>query len=98
MVDRLIEYRDRMGDDRFFDLHYRELAADPVGAAGQIYGHFGETVSPEAEHRMREHLAAHPKGQYGAHAYTLADFGLRETEVRDRFAAYCERFDVEAEP
>jgi hypothetical protein len=98
MVDRLIEYRGRMGDDRFLDLHYRELAADPVGAAGQIYRHFGETVSPEAEHRMREHLAAHPKGQYGSHAYTLADFGLREAEVRDRFAAYCERFAVEAEP
>ena len=98
MVDRLLEYRDQMGDDRFHDLHYRELAADPVGAVGRIYEHFGETVSPEAGNRMRAHLATHPKGQYGTHAYTLADFGLREAEVRERFAAYCERFDVEAEP
>lgn len=97
MVDRLIDYRDRRGDDRFCDLHYQELAADPVGAVGGIYQHFGEAMSPAAESRMHRHLAAHPKGEHGAHAYTLADFGLRETEVRDRFAAYCERFDVEVE-
>ncbi len=97
MVDRLVEHRDRVGDARFYDLHYRELAADPVAAVSGIYAHFGETLSPVAETRMRAHLAAHPKGEHGAHAYTLADFGLRETDVRDRFAAYCERFDVEAE-
>ena len=41
--------------------------------------------------------ASHPKGKHGAHAYTLADFGLDEPAVRDRFAAYTERFGVEAE-
>ena len=51
--------------------------------------------SHEAEARMHAHLASHPQGKHGAHAYTLADFGLDEPAVRDRFAAYCERFDVE---
>ncbi|MGZ4689914.1 MAG: sulfotransferase family protein [Acidimicrobiia bacterium] len=97
MVDRLVEHRDRHGDDRFFDLHYRELVADPVAAVGRIYAHFDETLSPAAEASMQAHLAAHPKGRHGAHTYTLAAFGLDETAVRERFAAYCERFGVEAE-
>ncbi len=86
-----------MGDAQFYDLHYRDLVADPVRAVDGIYRHFGETLSPDATTRMQQHLASHPKGRHGAHAYTLADFGLREPDVRDRFAAYCERFDVEEE-
>ena len=46
---------------------------------------------------MHAHLVAHPKGKHGAHQYTLADFGLEESTVRDRFAAYTERFDVAVE-
>ena len=38
-----------------------------------------------------------PKGKHGAHQYTLADFGLNESAVRDRFASYTERFAVEVE-
>jgi hypothetical protein len=97
MVDRLVEHRDREGDDAFYDLHYRQLAADPVGAVRGIYEHFGETLTPEAETQMRAYLTAHPRGEHGAHDYELADFGLSESAVRDRFAAYCERFAVEVE-
>jgi hypothetical protein len=46
---------------------------------------------------MREHLARNPKGQHGAHRYGLEDFGLRKDEVEERFATYCERFDIETE-
>jgi Sulfotransferase family len=98
MVDRLVEHRERCGDERFFDLHYRDLVGDPVGAVGRIYEHFGETLSPEAEALMQAHLDAHPQGKHGTHAYTLADFGVEELLVRERFSAYIERFDVEHEP
>jgi Sulfotransferase family len=97
MVDRLVEHRTRCGDSRFFDLHYRELVADPVGAVARIYEHFGETLSPEAEASMAAYLAAHPRGRHGTHEYALADFGLEEITVRDRFAGYTERFGVEVE-
>jgi hypothetical protein len=36
--------------------------------------------------------------KHGGHAYTLAQFGLVEGEIRERFARYMRRFDVAAEP
>jgi hypothetical protein len=97
MVDRLVEHRDRCGDEGFVDVHYRELVADPVATVGRIYAHFGESLSDEAAVAMHDHLAGHPQGKHGSHAYTLADFGLDERAVRNRFAAYTERFGVEEE-
>jgi hypothetical protein len=97
MVDRLVEYRAREGDARFHDLHYRDFVADPVSAVRGIYARFGESLSPDAAAAMDAHLASHPQGAHGAHRYTLADFGLDERMVRERFAVYCERFGVEPE-
>jgi hypothetical protein len=97
MVDRLVEFRDRNSDDGFVDVHYRDLVRDPVATVDRIYGHFGESLSDEAETAMHDHLASHPKGRHGAHTYTLDDFGLDEQVVRDRFAPYVERFGIEEE-
>jgi hypothetical protein len=94
MVDRLVDFRDRNGDEGFVDVHYRDFVRDPVGTVGAIYGHFGESLSAEAEAAMHAHLASHPKGKHGSHTYTLDDFSLDERAVRDRFAAYVERFGI----
>ncbi len=94
MVDRLGEFRDRRPDVAVHDLHYRDLVADPVGAVAAIYAHWGDEMTPEAAQRMHDYLEGHPKGRHGAHHYSVADFGLDERAVRDRFADYCERFDV----
>jgi hypothetical protein len=97
MVDRLIEFRDRNGDASFLDVHYRDFVTDPVGTVRTIYAHWGDDLTPDAAARMQAHLASHPQGKHGAHAYTLADFGLDERAVRERFAPYCERFAVHQE-
>ena len=94
MVDRLVEFRDRRPEVAVHDLHYRDLVADPVGAVADIYSHWGDELTPEAARRMHDHLASHPKDRHGAHHYSVADFGLDDRAVRDRFADYCERFEV----
>ena len=97
MVDRLVDHRDRRGDEGFVDVRYRDFVADPVATVGRIYAHFGESLSEEAATGMQDHLTSHPQAKHGAHAYTLADFGLDEQTVRDRFGAYTERFGIEEE-
>jgi hypothetical protein len=97
MVDKMIAFRDRRPSVELHDLHFRDLARDPIAAVRAMYEHFGDTLTPAAERAMRAHLAAHPRTQYGAHRYTLGDFGLRTEEVRERFARYRARFDVAEE-
>ena len=78
------------------DMAYEQLVRDPVGAVREMYGTVARCeLSPEAERAMRVDVAEHPQGQYGTHAYRLADFGLDRAEVAERFAScYYDRFDV----
>jgi hypothetical protein len=83
--------------DRFVDLHYHEIAADPIACVRGVYARFGLAFTAEAEAGMRAYLGAHPRDEHGAHRYSLEMFGLDAGAVSRRFARYCERFGVEAE-
>jgi hypothetical protein len=97
IMERGIAARQRLPEDRFFDLPFREVVEDPVAAAGRIQAHFGLDLSAEAERRMRAWHAQNPPGRHGEHRYRAEDFGLREAEVAERFAPYLARFDVPRE-
>ncbi|MCA9510381.1 MAG: sulfotransferase [Myxococcales bacterium] len=79
---------------QFLDLHFHEIAADPLASVARIYDHFGLALSAEAEARMRAFLAANPRDAHGTHRYTLGMFGLQSDEVDAAFKGYCERFGV----
>jgi hypothetical protein len=79
---------------QFMDIQFEEVTADPVAALRRAYDRFQMPWSSEAEDRMRAFLADNPQGKHGAHRYTLEDFGLELGAIRERFAAYCRRYDV----
>ncbi len=91
-VDRLLEYRDVHGDDRFYDLDYADLMADVPAAVEGIYGHFGVSLTTEARDAMAAYLAGHPQARHGAHRYALEDFGLSPADIEARFGPYRARF------
>jgi Sulfotransferase family len=78
--------------ERFVDVRYHDLVADPIGTVRTIYGRFDMPFTAMAEARMRRHLAESPKDRHGAHVYSLTQFGLKPDEERDRYRAYRERF------
>jgi hypothetical protein len=82
---------------QFADLHFREIARDPIACVRHIYERFGFTYTPEFEQRMRAYVAAHPREEHGAHRYTLEGFGLSAAQVDAAFADYCARFEVQRE-
>jgi hypothetical protein len=94
MIDRFLDFRQRAGDERFHDVDYRALAADPIGVASELYRWLGWTFDPEAHEAMDAYVAANPKGRFGHHEYHLARFGLAAEQVRERFSAYRARFDL----
>jgi hypothetical protein len=97
MTDRLVDHRDRYGDNGFVDVQYTDFVADPIGTMRSVYAAFGDELTDDAEGAMRAHLAGHARGAHGAHRYTPEEFGLDPVAIRDRFAGYCERFGIEDE-
>lgn len=73
---------------RFYDVHYADFVADPVGTAERIYRHFGLRLDDAARAAMHE---LHERSTTGSakprHSYHLADFGLTGEQVAERFAA-----------
>jgi hypothetical protein len=78
-------------DERFIDIDYRQIVADPVGVVRTIYSRCGLELSPQVEQRMAAWLAANPQNKHGQHRYTLADFGLDKAAVEAQFADYLHR-------
>jgi hypothetical protein len=92
LMDRLLEARARIGEDRFLDLRYEDIVADPLGAARKVYAKIGQAMTPEDESAMRSWLAANGRDNRPSHQYSLEQFGLSADQLKSDFAAYRERF------
>lgn len=93
---RTMAVRDRLPAGRVVDVRYEDTVHDPVGTTRRIYEHFDLELTPGVEQGVRDYLAANPRDKHGAHSYTLEEFGLDRDEVEQAFAAYRERFGVDA--
>jgi hypothetical protein len=82
--------------EQVVDVQFADFVRDPFATIRDLYGRLGRELSPAAEQRMRNHLAAHP-GDGGAGRYTWADTGLDAAAVRDQVSAYQERYGVPTE-
>ncbi len=92
-----VRERAQFPPERIFDMNFREFLRDEIAMVRRIYEHFGMTLSPEAEDRMRRFLKANPRDKHGAHQYRLADAGLNEADERRRFEKYQRRFAIASE-
>lgn len=87
----------RLPDDRFFDLPYPDLLADPVGAIGAAYDRFEWTMPASMPGAVRAYLASRPRSSRGRHQYSPEAFGLTAEHIRTAFGHYLERFDIRPE-
>ena len=86
------------GQDRFWDVYYRDLIQDPIGTVERLYANFDLPFTDQVKGRMTRFLAENPKDKYGAHRYSLAQFGLTADFVARAFQDYIRRFRLEPEP
>jgi hypothetical protein len=94
-LERGLEARARSDPARFIDVGHDEFVDDGLAVAERIHAHFEVPLSTEARSAMRAQVQANPKGKHGAHEYRLDDYGLRPEQVRQRFARYIERFEID---
>ena len=78
--------------ERFVDVQYADLVADPLGVVRRIYRHFDLPLSDEAEQAMRRYLVRNAKDAEGPHVYSLAQFGLDPATERERYRSYWSRW------
>ena len=100
MLDRNMAQRDQLGDELgtpVIDLRFHELMADPMAAVDHIYATAGRELGDDARAAMVRYLDQRPRHHFGAHRYQPEDYGIDRVKVREQFAAYCERFGVQAD-
>jgi len=69
-----MDFRARVGDERFADVAFASLQTDPVGALAASYERIGLEFSERSRTAVERWAAQHEPGSHGTHTYTLADF------------------------
>ena len=84
--------REKLGEDRFFDVSYHDVMANPVRTVTRIYERFGLTMSDEHASNIRQWLANNAQTKHGVHKHSPEDFGMDAETVNSQFSAYVDRF------
>jgi len=71
---------------QFCDVAYADFVTDPLGTVNSIYADFGLPLTEQARAAMQAiHAVSTSGGRRPAHRYSLADFGLTDADVDERF-------------
>jgi hypothetical protein len=93
-VTRIQAFRAAHAEHPILDVHYADLVHDPVETVASIYDGIGDTLTAEARAAIESYVHANGKARFGVHGYDLAEFGLDQAEIAERFAGYVDRYDI----
>ena len=96
-ANRIMDARDRLGEDRIVDVHYADLTIDPIGTMRKLYAALGDVFTPEAEAAMQGWIDDNPQGKFGRHEYNLEQYGLTVEQLTTGLERYLSRYDVARE-
>ena len=96
-ITRPLRVRDRIGEHRFFDLHYAALMRDPIGVMRSLYEWAGDDLTPSTEQAMLDWLDRNPQHRFGVQPYSLDGAGLTVADLEPVFGEYLARFEIEME-
>lgn len=91
-LERAKAARRSLDPARFVDVEYREFLEDPLATARRIHAAAGLPLATDA---LEAHVRANPQNKHGRHDYGLAEFGLTEALLRERFGDEATRYDQE---
>lgn len=96
-ANRIMDFRDKFGEDRIIDVHYADLVNDPVGETKKLYAKLGDEWTAEAEAGVQGWVDDNPQNKFGKHEYKLAQYGLSMAQLEPLFERYLSRYDVARE-
>lgn len=96
-ANRIMDFRDKHGEDRVIDVHYDQLLNDPLTAMKNLYAALGDEWTAEAEAGIQRWIDDNPQNKFGKHEYKLAQYGLTKEDLVPLFERYLARYDVAME-
>ena len=73
---------------RFIDVQFLDLMDDPAGTVARIYEAAGLELTTGSRARVDRYMQANPRGRFGDHRYSLADYGLSTEIIDEAFGPY----------
>ncbi|MFZ1864988.1 MAG: sulfotransferase [Polyangiales bacterium] len=93
-LDRAVASVDQLPAGRVAHVRAPDLSRDPVGSIAEAYRALGMDLVDEAREAMNRYMRGQQEKRSPRHVHTAEGFGLDPTEIRERFASYCDRFDL----
>lgn len=95
-MECLIQFRDQHPElaNRFVDVNYSDLVADPLDVVRRIYRHFKMPLSGSAIERMSRLAESRSAYKGRRSAPTLDEVGLNPSAQVRMFSEYCRRFGL----
>jgi len=98
LLDASLRDRHLLPPGRTLDVPFDRYMADETGILEQVYRTAGIELTDRARREIAAYQRAHPRGKEGQVVYDLRrDFATTPDEIRARFGAYVDRFDVRIE-
>ncbi len=91
-IERAMAVRERVGEDRFFDVDFVELCNEPGRIVSQITDHFD--LTPISQQAVDGYLNTKRQDAKGAHKYSVERYGLDTDRIYERYRSYIERFQI----
>jgi hypothetical protein len=91
-MERAVKFRDGGAENRFFDIDFRAMQANPIGEVRRLCTWLGEPVTDEFETRMRAWWAENAQKREPHGHVDPEIFGLDLNAIRPLFANYIERW------
>jgi hypothetical protein len=90
----MMAVRREMPADRFIDVQYRELLADPIGQFQRIMKGMGFAVTPDDVQEATTWMADNGRDTHPRHEYTPEEFGVTGRQLAETFKFYHDAFGV----
>lgn len=96
-MEHAIAERARIGEDRFLDVHHRQMVSDPKDTIRRVYEWLGLELTASVEQSILDWQEANRVGTHGTHRYTAEQYGLSIDQIRSDYDFYIRHFDVAVE-
>lgn len=86
--------RERLGPERFLDIHHADFVKAPMETLDRIYDWLGLPLSDATRTRFENWQSKNGSGAHGTHRYTPEEYGMSSERLREDFDFYIRAFDI----